>query len=40
MVKDIAKCFLSLCGWCVVIVAAWGGGTLLVCWLLNFGRPL
>jgi hypothetical protein len=40
MVKTIAKCLLSLFGWCVLIVATWGGATLFVCWMLNFGRPL
>ena len=40
MVKTIAKCFLSLLGWCALIVGTWAGATLFVCWMLNFGRPL
>ena len=35
MVKLIAKCLLQLFGWCVVIVAAWGGGTLFAAWMLG-----
>ena len=40
MVKTIAKCFLSLLGWCALIVGVYGGATLFAAWMLNFGRPL
>ena len=40
MVKTIAKCVLSLFGWCALIVGTLAGATLFVCWMLNFGRPL
>ena len=35
MVKLIAKCFLSLLGWCALIVGVYGGSTLFVAWMLN-----
>jgi hypothetical protein len=40
MVKLISKLFLALLGWCAFIVGVYGGTTLFVCWMLNFGRPL
>jgi len=40
MVKDIAKCFLSLFAWMSFYAGLWIAATVFAAYMLNFGRPL